>query len=98
MPSWAKPSRVTAGTGVALGLGTLLFKPNSGGNWMGRLFTGLQNYEQYKTPSSLIGYNEGDGSSIFSEAVGQMSQNAPGAIATIGAYGLVAGILAYFGM
>jgi hypothetical protein len=38
------------------------------------------------------------GNNITTIATAQLEQNAPGAIVTIGAYGIVAGILKHFGM
>lgn len=98
LPPWAKPSNLTAGIGVATGIGQLVFTPlPNGQTWHRRLLIGYDNYKKYGTPSSLLGMDT-DGSDVATIAVKQLSANAPKAIATVAGFGIVAAILKWAGM
>jgi hypothetical protein len=98
-PKWAKPSNLTAGIGVGVGVATLLFTPLPDGNdsWVNRLVSGYQNYLGSKNPLDLLNPSP-DGNNLTTILALQLKQNAPGAIAEVAGYGVVAGVLRYFGM
>jgi hypothetical protein len=100
MPSWAKPSRVAAATGVAVGVGTLIFAPlPNGDNWVRRALTG---YTAYKagggTDPELLLATDSSGNDITTIAMMQIKQNALPAIGYTAGFGLVAAALKHFGM
>lgn len=98
LPRWAKPSNVTAATGVAVGIGELLFTPLAGGDsWVNRLKNGYATYQQTKNPMDLLN-TDVDGNDASTIAVLQLKQNAGGAVLTIAGFGIGAAILKYFGM
>ncbi|MCI4320605.1 MAG: hypothetical protein L3K23_10845 [Thermoplasmata archaeon] len=102
LPSWAKPSRIAAYTGIAVGVTTLVFTPipnGSGGNdsWLQRVKDGYSVYAESKNPLDLLGWDS-VGNNAISIATLQLKQNAVSAVAEIVGFGIGASILAYFGM
>lgn len=101
-PSWAKPSRVAAYTGVAAAVGTLVFTPipnGSGGNdsWLQRVLAGYGVYKQTQDPTALLAQDE-QGNNAATIAVAQLKQNAVPAIGTLVGFGIGAALLKHFGM
>jgi hypothetical protein len=98
MPKWARPSNVAAATGVATGIGVLLFTPLPGGDgWVKRLHDGYGTYQETKNPFDILHYDE-NGYGAIEVAVAQMQQNAPKAILDVAGFGIGAAVLRYFGM
>lgn len=99
-PSWAKPSKITALTGVATGLVELVFTPtvSDGQNytWTQFLQKGFADFKVSQNPIDILGW---DGQNdVFSQLAAQMKQNALPAAGTMAGFGILAAIERYFGM
>ena len=98
LPSWAKPSRVIAYTGIATGVLQLTVTPLSNGDsWIRRLQTGYTTYTATKNPFDLLAMDP-EGNNALTILSFQLQQNALPAAGTIVGFGIGAAILKRFGM
>lgn len=97
-PSWAKPSKVTAITGVSVGIAELVVTPLSNGDsWITRLKNGYATYKTSGNPMDILDF-DAEGNNAATVAVAQLKQNAPGSIFTMVGFGVGAAFLKWVGM
>jgi len=98
LPKWAKPSTITAATGVTVGVATMVFTPLSDGDsWMNRLRRGYATYQESGNPFDILNYDS-FGNGAIEVGVHQLSQNAFKGIGIIAGSGIVAGVMKRFGL
>lgn len=102
LPRWAKPSRIAAYTGVAVGIGQLVLSPvpnGSGGwdSWLNRIRSGYTTYQETKNPLDILGWDD-VGNNATTIAMLQAQQNALPSIGTVVGFGIGAAVLSFFGM
>lgn len=98
LPRWAKPSTITAATGVASGVAQLVVTPlPNGDSWMRRVYVGYGTYQASGNPMDIMGWDT-EGNNAVTIAVDQLKQNAAPAIGTVVGFGIGAAVLKWIGM
>lgn len=101
VPSWIKPSRVTAYTGAAVGVFQLAFTPIFNGqtydSWHNRVVSGIGQWKQTGDFSRILG-SDPVGNDALTIAALQLKQNAWPAIGTMAGFGVASAIEAFFGL